>query len=128
MTKLSNEIRQELSRYLAGDLQPADFRNWFAVVLRDVHKSNDPAAEELAHAVEWEFCDLERGVSPQQVRDNLRSMAEQPGVFVQAEAPLKNPTNYFHESISTGTSAIPDVPTLGEVGFVGVGRAVGYAS
>ncbi len=127
MSKLSNEIRQQLSRYLADDIQPSVFRDWFALVLRDVHKSNDSEAEELAHAVEWQFCDLENGAMPQQVRENLLVLSRAQSVFVQAGT-LKNQPNVFPGLVSTGTSSIPDVPAMGEVGFVGVGRAVEYAS
>jgi hypothetical protein len=75
MENLAKEIREHLAAYLAGDLQAEDFRGWFASALRDVHKSNDPEAEELAHAVEWEFCDFERGVSSEEIRQNLSRLA-----------------------------------------------------
>jgi hypothetical protein len=76
MTELTKEIRKQVAQYVAGDLEPNDFRDWFALQLRDVHKMNDPEAEELVHSIEWEFLDVERGISTEQVaRQNLLQIA-----------------------------------------------------
>ena len=64
MSELTKELKERLSRYVAGKLEPAVFRDWFALLLRDVHKSNDPEAETLAHMVEWQFLSVERGTMP----------------------------------------------------------------
>jgi hypothetical protein len=70
----TKQIKEQLSRYLTGDLEPAEFRDWFALVLRDVHKSTDQNLEELAHEIEWAFCDLDRGVPSEKVRDALAQL------------------------------------------------------
>ena len=76
MAALANEVREQLSRYLSGEVQPDAFQNWFALVLRDVHKSGDREAEALAYSVEWAFLDLERGLSsPAELRENLSHLA-----------------------------------------------------
>jgi hypothetical protein len=72
-------IREQLTRYLVGDLDAAAFRDWFALVLRDVHKSDDKDAEPLAHAIEWAFSDLERQLcSGVALREKLSRLARLP--------------------------------------------------
>jgi hypothetical protein len=125
----AKQIKEQLSRYLTGDLEPAEFRDWFALVLRDAHKSSDPHVEELAHSIEWALCDLERDATPEQVRDNLTAIAAmQPVVFVYCGDPTQNPSIFFHQAVSTGTSATLEVPASAAIGFVGAGRVVEYAS
>ena len=92
MSKLTKEIRERLGQYLTGDLAPAEFRDWFALALRDVHKANDPGAEDLLHSIEWNFFDLERGILSEQV--------------------LKQ--NLFHLALS-GTSVTGKVMTIGSM-------------
>lgn len=66
----TKEIREQLSRYLTGELEPAEFREWFALVLRDA--PTDSAAETLAHEIEWLFADFETGSrSALQLREGL---------------------------------------------------------
>jgi len=73
---LANQIRNQLARYTSNDLDMRAFRDWFAPVLRDVHKSGEADAESLAHAVEWEFLDFERGVSSEVfLKENLSRLA-----------------------------------------------------
>lgn len=125
----AKEIREQLNRYLAGDVDPATFRDWFAVVLRDVHTSIDPQAEELAHSIEWAFSDLDRGAAPEQVRDNLAALAASRFVvLVQCGEAVQIPGNFFHGMVSTATLSIPEIPASAVGTLVGVGRAVEYAS
>ena len=74
----ANEMRSHLDLYLTGQCSLEQFEDWFAPVLRDVHKLNDPEAEGLANAIEWAFCDLERGVPPGLVRRAFLKLAEEP--------------------------------------------------
>lgn len=69
------ELQKKLAEYTSGLLPLDEFRTWFAPVLRDVHKSSDADVEKLAHAVEWEFCDLARGSSEQTMKENLARLA-----------------------------------------------------
>jgi hypothetical protein len=125
----TKEIREHLGQYLTGNFEPAAFRDWFALVLRDAHKSSDPQLEELAHSIEWALYDLERGAALEQVRENLTAIATmQSVVFVYCGDPLENPSTFFHQAVSTGTLATLEVPASQEVGFVGAGRVVEYAS
>ena len=126
----AKEIREQLRQYLAGALDRTAFRDWFAVTLRDVHASSDPSAEQLAHAVEWAFCDLECGAAVEQVRGNLTALSEHPEsvVLIQCSQPMEIPSGLFHGTVSTGTSSIPEVPASVVGALVGVGRAVEYAS
>jgi hypothetical protein len=76
MELTTREIREQLRRYLTGDLDAAAFRDWFAVVLRDAHKSTDPELEQMAHDIEWALCDLESGsCSVENVTETLRALA-----------------------------------------------------
>lgn len=69
------ELQKRLAEYTSGLLSLEEFRMWFAPVLRDAHRSGDADAEKLAHAVEWEFCDLARGSSEQTMKENLARLA-----------------------------------------------------
>ena len=52
------------------------FREWFAPVLRDAHKSGDADAEKFAHSVEWEFADFSHGrLSEVLLKENLARLA-----------------------------------------------------
>jgi hypothetical protein len=75
MSNLTKEIKGQLFRYVSGELALDAFHNWFAVMLRDVHESNDYEAEALAHAIEWTLCDLERGTSLREVRERLVALS-----------------------------------------------------
>ena len=68
MSTLTNEMKSHLAQYVNRQCSLEEFEDWFAPVLRDVHKTNDHAAELLAHEIEWAFCDLERGVPSDEVR------------------------------------------------------------
>lgn len=75
MTPQRDQLRKKLAEYTSGKLSLADFREWFAPVLRDAHKA-DSETEKLAHAVEWEFCDLTRRVSSElTMKENLSRLA-----------------------------------------------------
>lgn len=76
MAMNAKEIREQLGKYVAGDVQPEEFRDWFALVLRDVHQSDDAEAETLVNAIEWEFLDRERGLlTDATLRDQLERLA-----------------------------------------------------
>jgi hypothetical protein len=81
MSKLTTtkEIREQLGRYLAGELESRAFREWFAMVLRDSPGGSE--VEQLAHSIEWAFVDLERGVPADEVRRHLSDLATD-GAFV----------------------------------------------
>jgi hypothetical protein len=73
---LANRMRSQLARYTSNDLDMKSFRDWFVPVLRDVHKSGDQEAEALAHAVELEFVEMERGLASETVlKENISRLA-----------------------------------------------------
>jgi len=75
MTVTTKEVKEKLSSYLAGQLAGLEFEEWFALALRDGHKSGDPGTEELIQSIEWAFCDLERGLATKaQLQNNLWSL------------------------------------------------------
>jgi hypothetical protein len=76
----ADEMRSHLDAYLTGQCSLEQFEEWFSPVLRDVHKLHDAEAEGLANAIEWAFCDLERGVPSDKVKDTLSR-------FVSEKAP-----------------------------------------
>jgi len=93
----TKEVREQVARYLAGALQPADFHDWFAHVLRDAHKSGGEV-EALVHDIEWAFCDLERGILPDDVRRTLLRLAT-PSVVI-GPVQSENDTSYSGTSSS----------------------------
>ncbi|HEV2315430.1 MAG TPA: hypothetical protein VGR94_09015 [Candidatus Acidoferrales bacterium] len=72
---LCAQLQEKLAEYTSGLMTREEFRTWFAPVLRDVQKLGDLDAEKLAHAVEWEFCDVLRGASEQTLKENLARLA-----------------------------------------------------
>jgi len=71
----TKELRQRLATFLAEPEREQDFRAWFALVLRDAHKS-DPATETLAHDIMWAFYDQRRGLcAPEQLTETLVKLA-----------------------------------------------------
>lgn len=62
MTPLVTEMKQRLRDFLANPRLEEEFRVWFALSLRNVHKADDPEAEALAHAVQQVFSDAGRGL------------------------------------------------------------------
>jgi hypothetical protein len=113
------EIKQRLSAFLADPDSEHDFREWFALMLRDVHLSNDQSAEALAHEIMWAFYDQKRGLcSGSKLMDELKRLATDPGVyFVEG-------TN----SVTTGTTSTGLQVAAGIAAQqVGVGPALEYA-
>ena len=91
------ELQKKLAEYTSGLLPVEEFRAWFAPVLRDVHRSGDADAEKLAHAVEWEFCDLERGVSSDAIlKENLSRLAR---VAVAVSEPTNSPVQVQRQEL-----------------------------
>jgi hypothetical protein len=85
--RLEKKIRNQLALYTSGGLDMEKFRHWFAPVLRDVHNSGEAGAERLAHLIEWEFVDFERGMTPDEtvLRSKLKELAS--AVFAVANPP-----------------------------------------
>lgn len=92
---LAKELRKQLARYTSDDLDMKAFRDWFLPVLRDVHKSGDAEAEKLAHEVEWEFVDLERGLLPSEnaLKANLSQLCSGNATVLVANAPEPQNSN-----------------------------------
>ncbi len=61
MRSLDFEIRQELSRYLAGEIALADFEAWFVPRAWNSEKLGDPALVELIHRIELGLAEYSRG-------------------------------------------------------------------
>lgn len=114
------EIKERLKAFLDDPDLEQEFRDWFALALRDVHKSNDPTAEALAHEIVWAFHDQRRGLcSPRQLMDELTRLATDPGVHFGAE-----PFQVKADATSTSLLEVPAI-VLGTV-QVGVERALVY--
>jgi hypothetical protein len=98
MSKLSKDLRDQLARYLSGDVEPKYFHDWFARNLLEVAASNDSEAELLFHAIEWQFFDLEKGrASSDATRTNL--------TYLSQEHPAPNPVNFLNVTASNGNNA-----------------------
>jgi hypothetical protein len=70
----ANELKAQLSKHLSGAMSLAEFDEWFAPVLRDVDKFDEYTLK-LTEAVEWVFCDYERGLlSTDQLKLELNAL------------------------------------------------------
>jgi hypothetical protein len=124
MSSLTNEMKVHLAQLVAGTLTLDAFHDWFAATLRDVHDSNDPDAELLAHAIEWTFCDMERGLSHEAARLTFAVLADSQPTFVFRYGAL--PTQGVATPVMTGTSSV--LVPVGRAGQrLGVGPALVYA-
>lgn len=116
MSTLTTEMRSRLARYAAGQCSLEQFEDWFAPVLRNVYQSNDPEAEQLAVAIEWAFCDMERGMSsPELLKKNLEVLSLP-----------ENTTKVGNPLVLGGATYDPDL-TAGTSSTFQVGAAVGAA-
>src|SRR5260370_27694468 len=100
-----NEMKSQLARYLSGQCSLEEFEEWFAPVLRDVHKSSDQDAEALAHAIEWAFCDLDRGVLPESVRSDLLNLVEEPAQLAATTLVMGEPLDVGNPFYSWNSGA-----------------------
>jgi hypothetical protein len=76
LTALGAEIRQELRRYLAGELPIAEFTDWFIPILWDAAEGNNEAAADLAAHVDLLLIEYSNGDwTEDQLRDLLRPLA-----------------------------------------------------
>lgn len=112
----SKELKQRLVTFLEDPAQEQEFRTWFALVLRDVHASNDPTVEALAHEIMWAFYDQKRGLSSvAELTEQLRRLATESGVHFGPEP--------FSVMATTSTDLRAAPAYVFEASRVGVGLA-----
>jgi hypothetical protein len=117
MSTTTNEMKGRLAQYLNRQCSLEEFDDWFAVALRDAHKSDDKEAESLAHAIEWAFCDLERGAPGEQVRNTLIQLAEaQTGNLLVFGKPLVLGTAPYSTGTSDTSSTLLALAASGSMG------------
>ena len=69
---LANEIKTRLARYVAAVSTLEEFQEW----LDQQHCADNAQAHKLSMAIEWEFCDFERGsLTAEELNRNLRRIA-----------------------------------------------------
>jgi len=69
---LANEIKTRLARYVAAVSTLEEFQEW----LDKQPCADDAQAHKLSMAIEWEFCDFERGVlNAEELMRSLRRIA-----------------------------------------------------
>lgn len=61
---LDIEILRQLSRLLANDLSMSDFQTWFTRETWDIHKRNEPRAEDLTYTLQLLFAEFTSGHLP----------------------------------------------------------------
>lgn len=61
---LDIEILRQLSRLLANDLSMSDFQTWFTRETWDIHKRNEPRAEDLTYTLQLLFAEFSSGHLP----------------------------------------------------------------
>jgi hypothetical protein len=72
----ASEIREQLARFLFGDISLGGFEDWFVPATWDAHKAGDPAAESLADEVEMNISEYTSGgLSFDQLRASLAGIA-----------------------------------------------------
>jgi len=93
-----SEIREQLARFLAGEIPLDEFEDWFVQRSWDAHLDSEQSAQKLAYAVELRLAEHSSGhLSEQELRQELRPFVQQYSVSVSLSAqPVAIP--------STGTS------------------------
>jgi hypothetical protein len=66
----TSEIREQLDRYLFGDISLREFEDWFVPATWDAHKAKDPEVDNLADEIEMALSEYTDG---QLSSDVLRS-------------------------------------------------------
>ena len=75
MSALTNEIHDQLAKYLAGDTTLYEFSGWLAPVVWDIEERHDPEAEDLAYAVFHRMAEQSSGyISEDHLRRLLRPL------------------------------------------------------
>jgi hypothetical protein len=70
------QIRTRLADWLDGKISLSEFEDWFVPETWDIHKANDPDAEDLADEIELSLSEYSGGhVSVDQLKQNLTEMA-----------------------------------------------------
>lgn len=74
---LDLEIRDELARYLAGQLSLRRFKKWFVSHTWDIHLSGNPEAADLAHEIGLYLAEFSnRDWSEDELKGQLRHLVE----------------------------------------------------
>jgi len=75
MSALTNEIRDHLSRYLAGDATLSEFSGWLSPIVWDIEERHDAEAEELAYAIYLPMAEESGGyITEDRLREALRPL------------------------------------------------------
>lgn len=61
MPFLDLAIREQLARYLAGEISLPEFQEWFVPRAWNIEKQGSPAAGDLAHEVELRLAEFSNG-------------------------------------------------------------------
>jgi hypothetical protein len=67
---LVNDIKKQLGQYLAGTSTLLEFQEWL-----DRQDPTNEDVQALTLAIEWAFCDLERGASVEVLKQTLSQLA-----------------------------------------------------
>ena len=82
-----SEIRNQLVRFLAGEISLDEFEDWFVQKSWDAHGGSDPSTQRLASAVELRLAEHSSGhLSEVDLQDELRPFVSQYSVSVSLTA------------------------------------------
>jgi len=69
------QIRSRIADWLDGKISLSEFEDWFVPVTWDIHKGNDPEAEELTDEIELSLSGYSgEYLSLDQLKDKLREL------------------------------------------------------
>jgi hypothetical protein len=78
------EIRQQLSRWIGGEISLRQFEDWFVPATWDAHSAEDKEVEALADEIELNLSEFSDSVlSEQELREELTRIAD----------PFREPSN-----------------------------------
>ncbi len=76
-TDLERQIRDHVSRYLAGDISMVDLDRWLWPATSDIEEIDDPVARDLTYEIILRFAEFDRGHRTEaEVKELLRPIAE----------------------------------------------------
>jgi hypothetical protein len=71
------EIRQQLSRWIGGEISLREFEDWFVPATWDAHSAEDKEVEAIADEIELNLSEFSDGVlSEQELRAELARIAD----------------------------------------------------
>ena len=105
------QIREQLARYLAGEMSLAEFRDWFGPVVWGIEQCADPTAEGLAYEVEGRLAEADAGRwNETTLRGTLAPLVEQCRVGTVSSVTTSSASTVIVEAVAFPAPVVGRTP------------------